>query len=72
MTNGGLGIAFFSPFSNRRYFLPWRVIEVSPLSLPELLSWRGLRVLGSEMRYVWGPCAVFGIGGFAVRAVFGV
>jgi len=24
MTNGGLGVAFFSPFDNRRYFLPWR------------------------------------------------
>jgi hypothetical protein len=23
-TNGGLGVAFFSPFDNRRYFLPWR------------------------------------------------
>lgn len=67
MTNGGLGIAFFSPFTNKRYFLPWRVIEVSPLSIFELLSWRGLRVLGSEMRYVWIPCVVFGLAGFAVR-----
>jgi len=71
LTNGGLGIAFFSPFSNRRYFLPWRVIEVSPLSLAGLLSWRGLRVLGSEARYVWVPCVVFGLVGFAVRGVFG-
>ena len=23
MTDGGLGIAFFSPFDNGRYFLPW-------------------------------------------------
>jgi len=23
MTDGGLGVAFFSPFDNRRYFLPW-------------------------------------------------
>jgi hypothetical protein len=22
MTNGGLGLAFFSPFDNHRYFLP--------------------------------------------------
>jgi inner membrane protein len=28
MTNGGLGVAFFSPFDNRRYFLPWRPIRV--------------------------------------------
>ncbi|HUW28647.1 MAG TPA: metal-dependent hydrolase [Sulfuriferula sp.] len=71
MTNGGLGIAFFSPFSNRRYFLPWRVIEVSPLSIFELVSWRGLRVLGSEVRYVWIPCVVFGLAGIAVRGLFG-
>ncbi|MES1999828.1 MAG: metal-dependent hydrolase [Pseudomonadota bacterium] len=71
MTNGGLGIAFFSPFSTRRYFLPWRVIEVSPLSIFEIFSWRGLRVLGSEARYVWIPCVVFGLAGFAVRGLFG-
>jgi inner membrane protein len=71
MTNGGLGIAFFSPFSNRRYFLPWRVIEVSPLSIFEVFSWRGLRVLGSEARYVWIPCVIFGLAGFAVRGLFG-
>lgn len=42
MTNGGLGIAFFSPFSNRCDFLPWRVIEVLPLSIFEVFSWRGV------------------------------
>lgn len=71
LTNGGLGIAFFSPFSQRRYFLPWRVIEVSPLSLIALLSRRGLRVLVSEIRYVWAPCLVFGLAGFALRVLFG-
>jgi len=30
MTNGGLGVAFFSPFHNTRFFLPWRPILVSP------------------------------------------
>lgn len=28
MTSGGLGVAFFSPFDNTRYFLPWRPIKV--------------------------------------------
>ncbi|WP_133372147.1 metal-dependent hydrolase, partial [Sulfurirhabdus autotrophica] len=69
MTNGGLGIAFFSPFSNKRYFLPWRIIEVSPLNVMQLLSLRGLSVLGSEVRYVWIPCAVFGLAGFVVRVI---
>jgi inner membrane protein len=32
MTSGGLGIAFFSPFDNARYFLPWRPVRVSPIA----------------------------------------
>ena len=31
MTTGGMGIAYFSPFDNERYFLPLRMIKVSPL-----------------------------------------
>ena len=71
LTNGGLGVALFSPFSHRRWFLPWRVIEVSPLSPLELLSWRGLHVLRSELRWVWMPCLVFGLVGGAVRSMLG-
>src|SRR5215472_16269585 len=26
LTNGGLGVAFFSPFDRHRYFFPWRPI----------------------------------------------
>jgi inner membrane protein len=32
-TNGGLGIAYFWPFSEQRYFLPFKPILVSPLDL---------------------------------------
>jgi inner membrane protein len=70
MTNGGLGIAFFSPFSNQRHFLPWRVIEVSPLRPSALFSRRGLRVLRSEMRWVWMPCGVLALAGMALRGLF--
>src|SRR6516164_3256885 len=46
MTNGGLGVAFFAPFSNARYFLPWRPILVSPLSAQVFFGTRkGLRVM---------------------------
>ncbi|MDP6107458.1 MAG: hypothetical protein QGI33_03365, partial [Candidatus Brocadiia bacterium] len=34
LTDGGLGIGFLSPFSNRRYFLLWSpipVVQLSPL-----------------------------------------
>ena len=69
MTNGGLGIAFFSPFSNRRHFLPWRVIEVSPLSPSALFSRRGFDVMGSELRWVWLPCLAVALVGLALRSL---
>jgi inner membrane protein len=71
MTNGGLGIAFFSPFSHRRSFLPWRVIEVSPLRPSALFSRQGLRVLRSELRWVWLPCGVLALAGWALRVLIG-
>ncbi len=53
-TNGGSGIAFFAPFDNSRYFLPWRPIQVSPIGFA-FFSRRGWPVLESEMRWVWLP-----------------
>ena len=67
LTNGGLGIALFSPFSHRRFFLPWRVIEVSPLRPSALFSRRGIEVLRSEMRWVWGPCLAVALAGMGWR-----
>lgn len=51
MTNGGLGVAFFSPFSDNRYFLPWQPIEVSPLSIKRFFTYRGYNVIKSE--FIW-------------------
>ena len=59
MTDGGLGVAYFAPFSNARYFLPWRPILVSPISVSGFFDARGLRVLASEAVWIWLPCAVF-------------
>ncbi len=55
MTDGGLGVAFFSPFSNARYFLPWRPLVVSPIGLRRFLSPWGAEVIASEIAYVWLP-----------------
>ena len=33
MTDGGLGVAFFAPFDNHRYFLSWTPIRVSPIGI---------------------------------------
>jgi len=55
MTDGGLGVALFSPFDNGRYFLPWRPIHVSPISITRFFSGRGYTVLLSELLWVWAP-----------------
>jgi inner membrane protein len=55
MTNGGLGVAFFSPFDNQRYFLPWRPIRVSPIGVSRFFGARGLAVLKSELLWIWLP-----------------
>ncbi len=55
ITNGGLGTALLWPFSNERFFLPFRPIEVSPLALTRLFSSRGIQVMTSELKWVWLP-----------------
>jgi inner membrane protein len=49
MTDGGLGIAFFAPFDNTRYFLPWRPIVVSPIGVAAFFSRWGLEVLAGAL-----------------------
>ncbi len=58
MTNGGLGVAFFAPFDNRRFFFPFRPIQVSPIGLARFFSARGWAVIRSELVWIWVPSAV--------------
>ena len=58
LTTGGLGVAVLWPYATERYFFPWRVIVVSPLSLWEFLGLRGWRVIASELLWVWLPAAI--------------
>ena len=62
MTDGGLGIAFFAPFHNERYFLPWTPIRVSPIGAG-FFSARGVETLRSEFVYVWAPGLIAAIAG---------
>jgi inner membrane protein len=57
MTDGGLGIAFFAPFDDTRYFFPFRPIKVSPIGLP-FFSARGLEVVWSEVVWVCIPSSI--------------
>ena len=59
MTNGGLGVAFFSPWDNSRYFFPWRPVKVSPIGIDSFLSEWGMKVIMSEIVWIGIPCALF-------------
>jgi len=63
-TNGGLGVAFFAPFDDTRYFFPWRPIQVSPIGIG-FFSSRALAVLGSELLWVVAPAALVYLAGSA-------
>jgi inner membrane protein len=67
MTNGGFGTAFFSPFSNERFFFPWRPIQVAPLSIGRFIGRRGWEVLCSEFVWIWLPALAIGIIGMLYR-----
>ena len=60
-TNGGLGVALWWPWSSERVFAPWRVIEVSPLSLRRIAGAKGFEVIHSELLWVWLPAAAVGV-----------
>lgn len=59
MTNGGLGVAFFSPFNTTRYFLEFRPVTVSPIGVHQFFTERGAQVLISEFKWIWLPSLVF-------------
>ena len=61
MTDGGLGVALFSPFDETRYFLPFRPIQVSPIGLRYVFSPWGLAVILSELLWVWLPAGVLAV-----------
>ena len=54
LTNGGLGIALYSPFDTERYFWDWRPILVSPIGLRSFLSPWGWAVMKNELLW-FGP-----------------
>ncbi|WP_426059954.1 metal-dependent hydrolase [Hymenobacter sp. B1770] len=56
MTTGGLGVAFFSPWDQERYFLGLRPIQVSPIGIKAFFSSQGLRVMASECLWIGVPC----------------
>ncbi|NQY28923.1 MAG: metal-dependent hydrolase [Flavobacteriaceae bacterium] len=58
MTTGGLGVGFFIPFENTRYFFGCRPIQVSPIGISKFFSEWGVRVILSELLWIGVPCFV--------------
>lgn len=71
MTTGGLGVAFFSPFDNTRYFFPFRPIKVSPIGIAAFFSEWGWRVIKSELVWVGIPSLLLIALAAALRRLFG-
>jgi inner membrane protein len=67
MTDGGLGVAFFSPFNNARYFLPCRPIRVSPIGISRFFTHSGLAVIQSELVWIWLPAALLMASAWLIR-----
>jgi len=68
MTNGGLGVSFFAPFDDTRYFFPFRPIEVSPLEPHMFFTRQGLTVLMTEAVWVGIPSLLAILGVAAIRS----
>jgi inner membrane protein len=67
MTDGGLGVAFFSPFDNHRFFLPGTPIRVSPIGVGRFFTDGGLAVLPNELLWIWLPAAVLAVSAWVMR-----
>ncbi len=55
LTDGGLGVAFFSPFDTTRYFFTARPVAVSPIGISAFFSEHAFHVLASEVQWIWLP-----------------
>jgi len=55
LTDAGLGVGFFLPFENGRYFFPWRPLATSPVSPAAFFRGRALQILAKELVWIWLP-----------------
>ncbi len=63
LTNGGLGVAFFSPFSNERYFFEFQPLQVASISIARFFAHDWIGLLAIEFRWIWAPMLALGAAG---------
>ena len=68
-TRQGLGVAFFWPIENARYFFPLHPVESSPVSIKRFLEVRAGAVLYSEAVWLWLPLVGAALLGYGVRLI---
>ena len=66
-TDAGLGVGFFIPFDETRYFAPWRPLTTSPLSVMSFFSKSGGAILINELKWIGIPIVVFVMVSILVR-----
>jgi inner membrane protein len=59
LTDGGLGCALLWPWSDERFFAPWRPLAVAPLGL-RIFSPAGLEILAREL-VIFGPLLLYAL-----------
>ena len=57
-TDAGLGVGFFIPFNETRYFAPWRPLATSPLSVAAFVNGPALRILANELVWIGLPLLI--------------
>ena len=58
MTDAGLGVGFFIPMDNGRYFFPWRPIATSPLGISAFFNGDAKGILLNEFTWIGIPALI--------------
>lgn len=59
LTNGGLGVALYWPFTNERMFFDYRPVAVSPLSISQFFTEKAWLVIRSELIWIALPSIIW-------------
>ena len=69
-TDAGLGVGFFLPFDDTRYFFPWRPLETSPIGVARFFNGDVPSILRNEFVWVWVPTAILAAVVWGIRRLF--
>jgi inner membrane protein len=69
LTTGGHGVGFFIPYSEKRYFFPWRPILVSPLGIQRFFTHRGLEIILNVTYWIGLPSVIMVALVYAIRII---